>query len=392
MKNIFFLEKLFNQDSEKGIINFASKFSLFSLILGSFALTISLSLLEGFDSTIHKLAYKFDSNYQVSTFNKSTYEFDNNIISKINNEEQVEKIYPVINNYSLIKSDKTIKAVIIKAVTNEYLNDKFDMSFKEDNSIIISKTLKDEIINDNNKLALFSFPESDNYYNYKVNSFNVDDTYETGFSEYDENIVFIKLSTAQTIFYDGLNQVNNIELITKEVSDRAFQISLEEKLGYPFLVKSTQQIHSDKFLWIEVQKQPIPIVLGLITLVSCFVVISSLLIMIVKKFKSIGILRALGMNKSDLRLYFISYGLTLGLKGSLIGTGIGLALLYIQKFFGIVKIPNEIYFLSELPVEILPINIIIIIAVSITLTLLATIIPASISIKLDPIKAIKLKD
>jgi len=392
MKNIFFLEKLFNQDSEKGIINFASKFSLFSLILGSFALTISLSLLEGFDSTIHKLAYKFDSNYQVSTFNKSTYEFDNNIISKINNEEQVEKIYPVINNYSLIKSDKTIKAVVIKAVTNEYLNDKFDMSFKEDNSIIISKTLKDEIINDNNKLALFSFPESDNYYNYKVNSFNVDDTYETGFSEYDENIVFIKLSTAQTIFYDGLNQVNNIELIKKEVSDRAFQISLEEKLGYPFLVKSTQQIHSDKFLWIEVQKQPIPIVLGLITLVSCFVVISSLLIMIVKKFKSIGILRALGMNKSDLRLYFISYGLTLGLKGSLIGTGIGLALLYIQKFFGIVKIPNEIYFLSELPVEILPINIIIIIAVSITLTLLATIIPASISIKLDPIKAIKLKD
>lgn len=392
MKNIFFLEKLFNQDSEKGIINFASKFSLFSLILGSFALTISLSLLEGFDSTIHKLAYKFDSNYQVSTFNKSTYEFDNNIISKINNEEKVEKIYPVINNYSLIKSDKTIKAVVIKAVTNEYLNDKFDMSFKEDNSIIISKTLKDEIINDNNKLALFSFPESDNYYNYKVNSFNVDDTYETGFSEYDENIVFIKLSTAQTLFYDGLNQVNNIELITKEVSDRAFQISLEEKLGYPFLVKSTQQIHSDKFLWIEVQKQPIPIVLGLITLVSCFVVISSLLIMIVKKFKSIGILRALGMNKSDLRLYFISYGLTLGLKGSLIGTGIGLALLYIQKFFGIVKIPNEIYFLSELPVEILPINIIIIIAVSITLTLLATIIPASISIKLDPIKAIKLKD
>lgn len=392
MKNIFFLEKLFNQDSEKGIINFASKFSLFSLILGSFALTISLSLLEGFDSTIHKLAYKFDSNYQVSTFNKSTYEFDNNIISKINNEEQVEKIYPVINNYSLIKSDKTIKAVVIKAVTNEYLNDKFDMSFKEDNSIIISKTLKDEIINDNNKLALFSFPESDNYYNYKVNSFNVDDTYETGFSEYDENIVFIKLSTAQTIFYDGLNQVNNIELITKEVSDRAFQISLEEKLGYPFLVKSTQQIHSDKFLWIEVQKQPIPIVLGLITLVSCFVVISSLLIMIVKKFKSIGILRALGMNKSDLRLYFISYGLTLGLKGSLIGTGIGLAILYIQKIFGIVKIPNEIYFLSELPVEILPINIIIIIAVSITLTLLATIIPASISIKLDPIKAIKLKD
>jgi len=392
MKNIFFLEKLFNQDNEKGIINFASKFSLFSLILGSFALTISLSLLEGFDSTIHQLAYKFDSNYQISTFNKTPFSYNDTISTKINTYEKIEKIYPVINNYSLIKTDKTIKAVVIKAVTSEYLKDKFGLDFKNDNSIIISKSLKSEIINDNNKLALFSFPESDNYYNYKVNSFDVDETYETGFAEYDDNIVFIELSNAQKIFYNGLNQVNNIEIITSEILDREFQILLEEKLEYPFLVRSTQQIHNDKFMWIEVQKQPIPIVLGLITLVSCFVVISSLLIMIVKKFKSIGILRALGMNKSDLRLYFISYGLKLGLKGSLIGTGIGLALLLIQQYFGIVKIPNDIYFLSELPVKIIPINIIIIIAVSITLTLLATIIPASISIKLDPIKAIKLKE
>lgn len=392
MKNIFFLEKLFNQDNEKGIINFASKFSLFSLILGSFALTISLSLLEGFDSTIHQLAYKFDSNYQISTFNKTPFIFNDTITSKINIYEKVEKIYPVINNYSLVKTDKTIKAVVIKAVTSEYMLDKFGLEFKSENSIIISKSLKSEIINDNTKLALFSFPESDNYYNYKVNSFEVEETYETGFAEYDDNIVFIQLANAQKIFYDGLNQVNNIELITSEVLVREFQILLEEKLEYPFLVRSTQQIHNDKFVWIEVQKQPIPIVLGLITLVSCFVVISSLLIMIVKKFKSIGILRALGMNKSDLRLYFISYGLKLGLKGSLIGTGIGLVLLLIQKYFGIVKIPNDIYFLSELPVKIIPINIIIIIAVSITLTLLATIIPASISIKLDPIKAIKLKE
>jgi lipoprotein-releasing system permease protein len=391
MRNLFFLEKLFNQDNEKGILTFASKFSLISLILGSFALTISLSLLEGFDSTIHTLAKKFDGDYQIDTYNKGQIDISKDILTKLNRFEEIKRYYPIVTNQVLVKSNNDVKTLIIKGVTDDYLFDKFSLKFNSENQLVISKKLASEILNKNNNLAVFSFPDLNNYYNYKINKFEVINVYETGFSDYDDNIAFIKLSKAQEMFYNTESKVNQIELITENASS-LFQMNLERTLEYPFVVTSTEQLHADKFIWIEVQKQPIPIVLGLITLVSCFVIVSTLLIMIVKKFKSIGILRAMGLNKSDMLKYFLAFGVKLAFKGATIGCGFGVVLLLFQKYFEFIKIPGDIYFINVLPVEILPFNIIIIYLVSITLTILASIIPAMVSIKLDPISAIKIKN
>ena len=99
----------------------------------------------------------------------------------------------------------------------------------------------------------------------------------------------------------------------------------------------------------------------------------------------------MGMNKNDILLFFTSYGIKLGLKGTIIGSGSAIILLLVQQYFGIIKLPSDIYFLSTLPVKIIPLNIILILLVSISLTLFATLIPAYISIKLDPINAIKVK-
>lgn len=391
MVNLLFLEKLFNQDKENGILTFASKFSLISLILGSFALTVSLSLLEGFDSTIHNLAQKFDGNYQIDTYNKSEIELNNKIINKLNQFPEIIKYYPIVTNQVLVKSNSQVKTLIIKGVTDQYLKDKFNLEFSSDQEIIISKNLSKQLSNNNNNLAVFSFPEFDNYYNYKINKFSVNQNFETGFADYDQNVAFVRLSTAQRLFFQKSNKVSRIELITNN-ENQSFQNELERSLEYPFSVNSTKQLHAEKFIWIEVQKQPIPIVLGLITLVSCFVIVSTLLIMIVKKFKSIGILRAIGMNKSDMMKYFLAFGFKLAIKGATIGCGVGVILLLFQKYFNIIKIPGDIYFISVLPVEILPLNIFIIFAVSITLTLLAALIPALVSVRLDPINAIKIKN
>lgn len=390
MINYLFLNKLFKSNTDKGILKFASKFSLLSLILGSFALTISLSLLEGFDKSIHELAYKFDSRYQVRTFNNSDFHLNNNIKDIIKNSDPDALLYPVYEKYTLIRGANGLKPILIKAVSDEYLKNKFNLKFSSENSIILSDYLKKELLNKNNNIALLDFPDEDNYFNYQLSKFQVDKTYNTGFADYDKNIAFIPLKTAQKIYFNGQDIISSISVDSKNTLQANTQNKLEYLLGYPFMVRRVEDIHQDKFVWIEVQKQPIPIVLGLITLVSCFVIISTLLILIVKKFKSIGILRAMGMNKKSILYFFTSYGIKLGLKGSSIGVGIGIILLLIQQQFQIVKLPSDIYFLSTLPVDILPINILIIISISVTLTLLATLIPAFVAIKLDPINAIKI--
>ena len=149
MKNLMFLNKLFQSNIDKGIIKFASRFSLFSLILGTFALTISLSLLEGFDETIHSLAYKFDSRYHISTYNNSNFQLNDKIIKIINNNDETAIIYPIIERYTILKSSNGLKPIYIKAVTNNYVKNKFNINFQSNNSIIISDYLKKELLNKN---------------------------------------------------------------------------------------------------------------------------------------------------------------------------------------------------------------------------------------------------
>ncbi|MBL0323425.1 MAG: hypothetical protein IPP80_13840 [Ignavibacteria bacterium] len=107
--------------------------------------------------------------------------------------------------------------------------------------------------------------------------------------------------------------------------------------------------------WIELQKEPIPIVLGLISIVAVFTVISTLLIAVVEKTRSIAILVTIGMTRCGSRDDLLcAQHHQPSAMGSALGALVALAFVWIQSTWHLIRLDGAIYYVSELPVSFSP--------------------------------------
>ncbi|MCY3738263.1 MAG: ABC transporter permease [Gemmatimonadaceae bacterium] len=222
----------------------------------------------------------------------------------------------------------------------------------------------------------------------KVRSFVVNNLFESGMYHYDDNYAFISLAEAREIL--GVEGATNIHLRLDDL-DAAIGVreELAEQLGYPYRVSDWTQQFPELFHWMELEKWVIFIALSLIIVVAAFNITSILTMSILIKTPEIGILRAMGARARGIGRVFLYQGLFIGLVGTFLGCLIGLGVCLVQDRFRIVSIPSDIYIISSLPVDMQPLDFVLVSAVSITICLLAAVLPARKAASLQPVEAIR---
>jgi lipoprotein-releasing system permease protein len=386
-------------------MNFARLVALISVTLGSMALIISLSVLDGFESALKTNAVKFTSHIKVKSFSDDNISNPEQMIKKIKAiYPEVKTAVPVVEREGLISSTGFVEGVVVRGTSRNYditgLNKniilgKFDFSSIEANEIIIgkrlAKKLNAEIGSDvvvyaikGESLSKFEMPE--------IEKFKVIGIYETGMSQYDDIYIYIPFRKAQTLFKMPQESAGSLDLLLNDINLAPYiSKKLNDELGYPYYAYTVFDLHSAVFAWIELQKAPIPLVLGLISIVAVFNILTILLITVVEKTHSIGILRAIGMSSSNIIKIFILQGLVIGTIGTLLGCGIGLTLGLIQQNYHIFTLEGDIYFLDTLPVKFYAWHFIVVIGMSLLLSFLATLVPSFIASRIQPIRAIRFK-
>lgn len=407
--NIKLLAKGFAKSNRKqSFFSFAKLIALLSVMLGSIALTLSLSVLDGFETMLRENAVKFTAHINVTGFNRKLLKDYQTVLEKLpRNVDNIKEIAPVCSREGMLSTKNFVEGVLIKGimpdkdisaiknniVQGNYFQASSDSTHK--NEIIIGKRLAvklnaavaDEVVvyvlNDE-KEGEINFPE--------IRKFKIIGIYETGMAKYDDITVYTDMPSAQDLFNIPHNvvtgfevNVNNLALVDSTVN------AIEDYLGYPFYCLTVFDLHSPIFAWIEIQKQPIPLVLGLISIVAVFNIITILLINVVEKTRSIGVLRALGIQRRDIMSIFIFQGTMLGFAGTLLGCGLSLAFCLLQDSYGIIKLKGEIYYLDTLPVSISYMNYLFVIVGSVALSFISTLVPSYIASKVKPIKAIRFK-
>ena len=164
---------------------------------------------------------------------------------------------------------------------------------------------------------------------------------------------------------------------------------LNEKLSYPYYATSWKEKHQTLFKWLEVQKLPIIIIFGMISLVAIVNIVSALTMIALDKTKTIGALQAIGFPKKQINLIFLSKGAIIGVIGSLIGAFIALVLGFIQMKYHILSISEDIYFMDHLPISFNINNILMILLMGIISSLLASYWPAKIAANIEPADAMR---
>lgn len=391
--------------SNKGskFLSLISGITIGGIALGVAVLIIAMSILSGFDKSISENIIKFNAHINISGFSNKNL-MDHDLIEdklKSNLDGLYSDFSAYISKKVIISKKNLAEGIIIKGIDSNYAKMSLnrivksgEVDFgKNEFGIVIGQKLADKFnVNVGEKLTAFALnnDEAPSLSNLPiVEQFKIIAIYESGMAEYDDIHAFIKFSTANNFFeldnevsgYNiNLHNVAKIDSVKKELSNI---------LNYPFYVRSYREINRHIFTWLELQQKPIPIVLGLIIIVAIFNIVGAVLMLIIQKTGAIGILRSMGANSKQIIQIFVIQGLTLAIIGIGIGNILAIVLSWLQNQFQIISLPEQIYYLSSVPISINLATYLVVSVSGIILAFLASIIPSYIASRIQPITAIK---
>ncbi|HHE31341.1 MAG TPA: ABC transporter permease [Chlorobaculum parvum] len=212
--------------------------------------------------------------------------------------------------------------------------------------------------------------------------------YNTGLTEgFDDLVVFTDLGRLQALYHPSM--ISGYEANVSDLRNLdAISANVTEALGYPFYAYTVYQRYSNLFEWLKLQKNITPLLIVTITVVAVFNIVSTLLVLIIEKTREIGMLSALGLQPRSISMVFMGQALMIALVG--IGTGnlLALGLSLFELHFHLIKLPEESYFVSQVPIQIDPVNYLLVSAAVALLTLLFAFIPSRVAASLRPSTAL----
>ncbi|MGA0861268.1 MAG: lipoprotein-releasing ABC transporter permease subunit [Pelagibacteraceae bacterium] len=391
---------------KEGFLKVISTFSFIGIMLGVAILIIVMSVMNGFRTDLTNKILGFNPHIIIKPYENSKIEDD--FINQINSsfgKIEVRKSYTgeavvMVNDYTKgilakgIDTDNKKNLDFLKSILIEGTEEEF-----KSNELIIGKELAFDLnLKVGDKINLLSsslvntpFGNLPKQENYKIKGI-----FNSGFYEFDKNIIFLELSDS-LIFFDKNNDDISLEIYLENPLEADVFKENIQKINTNLYVYSWIDLNKSFFSALKVERNVMFIILTLIIVVAAFNIISGLTILIKNKTKEIAILKTMGLtNKSIIKSFFLT-GFVIGLSATVAGTILGVLFshyiesirIFLSYVFNVEIFPNDIYFLDRMPSEINPVSIVIIFILALITTVLASLIPAMAISKMDPIKALK---
>ena len=219
--------------------------------------------------------------------------------------------------------------------------------------------------------------------------FTVEGIFHSGMTEYDKSSVFMNISNSKKLF-DLDKKISGYVLRLKNLNDlNTIFKSISSNISYPLMSITWKEKNRALYKWLSVQRRPILFIFSLITLVAVINIVSSLSMIVIDKTKQIGLLSALGMPSSKIKDIFLVKGLIIGSLGAILGSLIAVFLATMQNNFKIIGVPEDIYFMNFIPIDINYFQIITISIITLLVSCLISLWPAMRSMKIKPSQALK---
>lgn len=400
----FYISRRFLKSrKESGFLNIISRIAISGIAIGVATLIIALSVLSGFEKTIQDKITDFDSHIKITAFGGTVSDYDN-ITLKIENllGDHKLSLIPFASKLAIISSGNRQEGISvigipqgseIERLKRNIITGEFNLGTADSNNLVIGKVLANKLmIQVGDKVTLFALkndqiPSPENFPN--IERFTVTGIFESGMAEYDDLYAYTNLIDAQNLFAIG-QSINGYDIQLKGIENiDSLTNLLRKNLSYPLFARSLFETHRNIFTWIELQQKPIPIILGLIIMVAVFNIIGTLLILVLEKTNAIGILKSLGANRNIILRIFLIQGIFIALIGIISGNLLAVVLMQIQIQFNVITVPSSVYFVTKVPFDLSSDIFLLVSAIALLLSLGASIIPAFIAAKVNPIKSLR---
>jgi len=398
--SLFVARRYLRSRHHRGFISFITCISIIGVALGVAALIITLSVLRGFERTIKENVVSFTAHMQLFGFSNLPLQNPDFAVQRIRERfPEVKEIAPYLSREAMIRSSSDIDGIILKGVDPE--NDisaakyrltegSYDLGEREGKiqPIILGKRLAEKLeANVGDTVLVFalggltiSMSET------RVMPFVVVGSFDTGMAEYDEIYAYVHLASTQRLFQFGA-AISGFDILVRDLTRLdALSEEIPADLGYPYYARTMYQMYRNLFAWVDLQKKPVPIILGLIIVVATVNIIGTLLMMVMEKSKDIGVLRTLGADRRTVKNVFLVQGMIIGVLGTMFGNLLAYGLVLVEMKYKLISLPSAIYYMSSVPLDLSFTNFGLVSGVALLLCFASSVIPARIASGLDPVR------
>ena len=404
MKATRFISSRIFSLSKENLSSIVMKIAIVSIALGISIMLISIAVVVGFKNQIKNKVVGFVSPIQIQVLNQNEsmeetpFIYDSLLKSRLE-YSFVKSIYPTANKAGIIKTEDEIHGVILKGVDKDY-----DWTYIEDNlisgdvphynanersnNVVISRVIADKMLLAQGDEVRLWFVGED--MKTRGRKFVVKGIYETGLTECDERFIYCDLNQIRRLNGWDENMVGHLEIQLMEATD-VYEANNLIYYNIPTnLVSYTaRELYPQIFDWLDLQDMNVVIIIVLMLLVAGITVISMLLIIVLERTSTIGILKSMGASNAFIRKIFLQRSCRILLIGMLAGNIFGIGLCLIQKYTDIIKLSAESYYLSSVPIELNLSYILLLNVGTFVLWVLMMLIPTMVINNINPSKSIR---
>lgn len=387
-----------------------------SVAVGLAVMIISVSVIVGFKREIQAKVSGFASDIELLDVNSLVVpegfpiNSDSTFITGIKQWSAVKRADPIAHKMGVIKTDNEFQDIILKGLSQDYDTTFIATTIIEgrlprldaepdeyglvgSNEILLSRRQADALqLNVGDKVYAYFFEQT-----IRQRRFTVSGIYETNLAIFDEHSVITDISTVQNLNKWSATQCSTIEVRLRPYADldaitaqaKAYCTAHPDTMPTPRIAVGIKEHYPQIFSWLELLDFNMYVILILMLLVAGFTMISGLLILILERTQTIGVLKALGATNSKIRHIFINFAALITIRGLIFGNLLAIAILYAQQHWKLIHLDPASYYLDTVPVDINWLYILLLNIGTLILTTLALVGPSFMISRIQPAKAIR---
>jgi lipoprotein-releasing system permease protein len=404
----FIAKRLISAQSYKSSVSAPIiKIGVLAIAISTIVMLFAVAISVGLQQKIRDKAVAFNGHITISNFDTNLSEGAQAPIKKtqlfypeFREVDGITHVQAVAQKFGIIRTETDFEGLFLKGVGIDYNWQYFKEFLIQGTLPNYSESYSDEVLISEHlaKRLLFKlgdtfqmyFLKSDSSSTPSIRKFKIVGIFNSGFEELDQTFIIGDLNHVQRLNRWSKDQVGQFEVFIKDYEDlEAKGLEVYAETPSTLNAQTVKQKYPVIFDWIAIFDKNTYGIIAMMILVGVINMITALLVLILERTQMIGILKALGSRSWSIQKVFIYTASYLAITGLILGNGIGLLLLFIQKYLSPITLNPSVYYVSKAPVDINLWTILCLNLLTFTICVLVLIIPSYLIAKIAPVKAIK---
>ena len=404
----FIAKRLISAQSYKSSVSAPIiKIGVLAIAISTIVMLFAVAISVGLQQKIRDKAVAFNGHITISNFDTNLSEGAQAPIKKnqlfypeFKEVDGITHVQAVAQKFGIIRTETDFEGLFLKGVGIDYNWQYFKEFLIQGTLPNYSESYSDEVLISEHlaKRLLFKlgdtfqmyFLKSDSSSTPSIRKFKIVGIFNSGFEELDQTFLIGDLNHVQRLNRWSKDQVGQFEVFIQDYEDlEAKGLEVYAEPPSTLNAQTVKQKYPVIFDWIAIFDKNTYGIIAMMILVGVINMITALLVLILERTQMIGILKALGSRSWSIQKVFIYTASYLAITGLILGNGIGLLFLFIQKYLSPITLNPSVYYVSKAPVDINLWTILSLNLLTFSICVLVLIIPSYLIAKIAPVKAIK---